>query len=100
MAAAPRATDRSQRSRNSYNSPPSPLGSTNSTSTTPPPDTSSCQVVGRNHCDDRRNAAPSSAPGTEAIPPITTMVNTEKFSPAKYGPSPNACWWSTKMQPA
>ena len=42
-----------------------------------------CQSTGSHQVTPRTNSAPRSAPGTEPRPPMTTIVNTTRLSPAR-----------------
>ncbi len=59
-----------------------------------------CHSTGSHQVTPRTNSAPRSAPGTEPRPPMTTMVNTTRLSPAPYESSCNPFCWCTNSAPA
>ncbi len=66
----------------------------------PAPVATICHSTGSHHVTPRTNSAPSSAPGTEPSPPITTMVNTTRLSPALYESIWSPFCWCTNSAPA
>ena len=76
-----------------------PPRNTSSTTSMPAPVATICHSTGSHQVTPRTNNAPSRAPGTEPSPPITTIVNTTRLSPAVYEPSCSPFCWCTNSAP-